>query len=45
MSELLPARSVPEMTDEILAELDTVREYFDFTDVHEFGWLLGRSLA
>lgn len=43
--DLLPARSVPEMTDEILAELDTVREYFDFTDVHEFGWLLGRSLA
>ena len=43
--ELLTAHSVPEITDEILAELDAVREYFDFTDVLEFGWLLGRSLA
>lgn len=43
--ELLPDRSTPEITDEILAELDTVREYLDFDDAHEFGWLLGRSLA
>lgn len=43
--ELLPAHSVPEMTDEILAELEKLRDYLDFADVHEFGWLLGRSLA
>lgn len=43
--EHLTDRSVPEITDEILAELNSVREYLDFADVHEFGWLLGRSLV
>lgn len=43
--ELLTAHSVPEITDEISAELEKLREYLDFADVHEFGWLLGRSLA
>lgn len=43
--EHLTAHSAPEITDEISAELEKLREYLDFADVHEFGWLLGRSLA
>lgn len=34
----------PEITDEISAELEKLREYFDFDDVSDFRWLIGSSI-
>lgn len=34
----------PEITDEISAELEKLREYFDFDDVSGFGWLIGSHI-
>lgn len=35
----------PEITDEISAELEKLREYFNFDDVSGFGWLIGSYIC
>lgn len=34
----------PEITDEISDELEKLREYLDFDDVSDFGWLIGSHI-
>lgn len=41
----LPVLKAPVFTNEVLAELDDARNYFDFGGVSEFRWIIGRYLT
>lgn len=41
----LPVLKAPVFTDEVLAELDDARKYFDFGGVSDFRWIVGRYLT
>lgn len=41
----LPVLKAPVFNNEVLAELDDARNYFDFGDVSEFRWIIGRDLT
>lgn len=41
----LPVLKAPVFNNEVLAELDDARNYFDFGDVSEFRWIIGRYLT
>lgn len=41
----LPVLKAPVFTDEVLAELDDARKYFDFGGVFDFRWIIGNYLT
>lgn len=43
-ADVLPVLEEPVFTDEVLAELEDARKYFDFGGVSDFHWIIGRYL-
>lgn len=41
----LPVLKTPVFTNEVLAELDDARNYFDFGGISDFRWIVGRDLT